>query len=196
MFTEKTIDRKTIFEGRVFKVLLDTVELVSGKLARRELVIHNGGACVVAIDEYEQVYFVRQYRKPFEQMLLEVPAGKLEQDEAPQLCATRELTEETGWIANTIIPLGKMYPTPGYCSEILHLYLALDLDKGVARPDEGEYLDIVSMPFSEALNMVDRNEIQDAKTQLALIKARRYLDSIDWKPGPIEKDHPAAREED
>lgn len=185
MFTETTIDRKTIFEGRVFNVMLDTVELTDGRLARRELVFHNGGACIVAIDERQQTYFVRQYRKPFEQMLLEVPAGKLEPGEAPQLCAARELTEETGWVANTIIPLGKMYPTPGYCSEILHLYIGLDLDKGIARPDEGEYLDVVSMPFSEALNMVDRNEFLDAKTQLALLKARRYLDTAGWnrKPG-------------
>ncbi len=196
MFTEKTIDRKTIFEGRVFNVMLDTVELVNGKLARRELVMHNGGACIIAIDNYEQVHLVRQYRKPFEKMLLEVPAGKLEKDEAPQVCAARELTEETGWIANTIIPLGKMYPTPGYCSEILYLYLGLDLDKGIARPDEGEYLDVVSLPFSEALEMIDRNEIQDAKTQLAIIKAKRYLDSIDWTPRPTGSALPAVGEED
>ncbi len=180
MFTEKTIDRKTIFEGRVFNVMLDTVELTDGSLSRRELVFHNGGACIVAIDDQYQTYLVRQFRKPFEQMLLEVPAGKLEPGEAPQLCAARELTEETGWVANTIVPLGKMYPTPGYCSEILHLYLGLDLDQGIARPDEGEYLDVVPMPFAEALEMADRNEILDAKTQLALIKAKRYLDTVGW----------------
>lgn len=181
LFTEKTIDRKTIFEGRVFNVMLDTVELTDGTLSRRELVFHNGGACIVAIDDHFQTYLVRQYRKPFEQMLLEVPAGKLESGEEPLLCAARELTEETGWVANTIIPLGKMYPTPGYCSEILHLFLGLDLDQGIARLDEGEYLDVVSMPFQEALDMVDRNEFQDAKTQLALIKAKRYLETVGWK---------------
>lgn len=180
MFTEKTIDRKTIFEGRVFNVMLDTVELTDGSLSRRELVFHNGGACIVALDDQCRIYLVRQYRKPFEQVLLEVPAGKLDPDEAPQVCAARELTEETGWVAGTIVPLGKMYPTPGYCSEILHLYLGLDLDQGVAKPDEGEYLDVVAMPFQEALDMIDRDEIQDGKTQLAILKARQYLHRTGW----------------
>jgi len=177
MFSEKTIDRKTIFEGRVFTVHLDTVELIDGKIARRELVRHNGGACIVAIDDQERTCLVRQYRKPFEQMLLEVPAGKLEPGEDPMVCAARELTEETGWIAGKIIPLGMMYPTPGYCGEILHLFLGLDLTKGTARLDEGEYLDVVEMPFHEALAMSDRGELPDAKTQMALIKAQRYLEN-------------------
>lgn len=178
MFTEKTIDRKTIFEGKVFTVHLDTVELVDGTIARRELVRHSGGACIVAVDDQERTYLVRQFRKPFEQMLLEVPAGKLELDEDPIACAARELTEETGWIARTIVPLGMMYPTPGYCGEILYLFLGLDLDQGVARLDEGEYLDVVEMPFAEALMMSDRGEIPDGKTQIALMKAKRYLENM------------------
>jgi len=178
MFHERTIDRKTIFEGRVFTVHLDTVELVDGKIARRELVRHNGGACIVAIDDQRRTYLVRQFRKPFEQMLLEVPAGKLEAGEDPLACAARELTEETGWIANTIVPLGMMYPTPGYCGEILYLYLGLDLEKGIAKLDEGEYLDVIEMGFDEALAMLDRGELPDAKTQLALMKAKRYLEIL------------------
>jgi len=177
LFTEKTIDRKTIFEGRVFTVHLDTVELQDGKIARRELVRHNGGACIVALDDQNRTYLVHQFRKPFEQMLLEVPAGKLEIGEDPMACAARELTEETGWIANQIVSLGKMYPTPGYCGEILYLFLGLDLVQGVARLDEGEYLDVVEMPFSEALAMIDRGDLPDAKTQMALIKAQRYLEA-------------------
>lgn len=177
MFSEKTIDRQTVFKGKVFTVDLDTVELIDGKLAHRELVRHNGGACIVAIDDQERTYLVRQFRKPFEKMLLEVPAGKLEPGEDPQACAARELTEETGWTANKIISLGMMYPTPGYCGEILYLYLGLDLEQGVARLDEGEYLDVVEMPFAEALAMSDRGELPDAKTQMALMKAQRYLEN-------------------
>ncbi len=176
-FTEKTIDRKTIFEGRVFTVHLDTVELHDGTIARRELVRHHGGACMVAIDDRQRTYLVRQFRKPFEQTLLEVPAGKLEPGEDPMACAARELTEETGWIARKVIPLGKMYPTPGYCGEVLYLFLGLDLEQGIARLDEGEYLDVVELPFSEALAMSDRGELPDAKTQMALVKAQRYLEA-------------------
>jgi ADP-ribose pyrophosphatase len=178
VFSEKTINRQTIFEGKVFTVHLDTVELCDGKTAHRELVRHNGGACMVAIDENQMTYLVGQYRKPFEQMLLEIPAGKLEPGEDPMACAARELTEETGYIAHRIIPLGKMYPTPGYCGEILYLYLGMDLEKSVASPDEGEHLIVQSMPFTEALAMVDRGELPDAKTQMALLKTQRYLATI------------------
>ena len=108
-------------------------------------------------------------------MILETPAGKLEKGEDPKACAIRELKEETGMQAETVTDLGKMYATPGYCSEIIHLYLAEGLSFGDGNPDDGEFLQLVKMPLSKAIEMIETNEISDAKTMVALLKTARRV---------------------
>jgi ADP-ribose pyrophosphatase len=177
LFSEKTIDSKIVFEGRVFRVEVHNVCLHDGRLASREIVRHTGGACVVALDDRQRVYLVRQFRKPFDDILLEIPAGKLEPGEDPLVCAGRELTEETGLTAQKIEWLTTIYPSPGFCSETLWVYLATGLSRGDACPDEGEHLTCEVYPLNAALKMIDRGEIRDAKTQVALLTLSRRLTS-------------------
>ena len=172
---EKTVSRKIAFEGRVFQVEVKDVELFDGSISQREVVLHNGGATIVALDDDLNVYLVRQFRSPYEKVLLELPAGKLEKGEDPRECAIRELKEETGMQAETVEDLGKMYATPGYCSEIIHMYLARGLSFGEGNPDDGEFLQSVKMPLKQALEMIDNNEISDAKTMAALLKTARRV---------------------
>ncbi|MBR6255361.1 MAG: NUDIX hydrolase [Clostridiales bacterium] len=172
---EKTVNRRIAFEGRVFQVEVKDVELFDGSVSNREVVLHNGGATIVALDDDMNVYLVRQFRSPYEKVILETPAGKLEKGEDPRGCAIRELKEETGMEAKTVIDLGKMYATPGYCSEIIHLYLAQGLSYGEGNPDDGEFLQLVKIPLKKALEMIDSNEISDAKTMVALMKTARRV---------------------
>jgi ADP-ribose pyrophosphatase len=173
--TERTLQVEEVFSGRVFKVEIQQVLLPDERIARREIVRHNGGACVLALDDEGQVYLVRQYRKPFEAELLEIPAGKLEAGEKPIDCARRELLEETGLRAENLVSLAVLYPSPGYTSEALTIYLATGLTKGTACLDEGEYLVLQRMPLTDALSMLDRGEIRDAKTQVALLTLARKM---------------------
>lgn len=172
---EKTVERKTAFEGRVFRVEVKNVELFDGSVSNREVVIHNGGATIVALDDQMNVYLVRQFRSPYEKVLIELPAGKLEKDEDPRACAIRELKEETGMEASSVVDLGEMYATPGYCSEIIHMYLATGLTFGEGNPDDGEFLQTIKIPLTKALEMIETNEITDAKTMVALLKTARRV---------------------
>jgi ADP-ribose pyrophosphatase len=175
MFTEETIDKTIHFEGRVFTIEEHTVRLHDGQRARREIVRHPGGACVVPVDADGNVHMVQQFRKPYDMMLLEIPAGKLEPGEDPLVCAVRELGEETGFTANNVEWLATVYPSPGYCDETLTIYIATGLTIGDVNPDEGEFLSNRSLPLNEALEMIDRGLIRDAKTQIGLLRAERWL---------------------
>ncbi|MBR5973731.1 MAG: NUDIX hydrolase [Clostridiales bacterium] len=172
---EKTVGREVVFEGKVFSVEVKKVELYDGSISNREVVLHHGGATIVALDEDKNIFMVRQFRSPYEKVLFELPAGKLEKDEDPKECAIRELKEETGMVAESVESLGEMYATPGYCSEIIHLYLATGLSKGEGNPDDGEFLQVIKIPLSEAIDMIERNEISDAKTMVALLKTARKV---------------------
>lgn len=174
-FEEKTLYSKKIYEGRVFDVRIDRALLPDGREVSREVVEHNGGASVVALDGEGNVYLVRQWRYPFGAELLEIPAGKLDPGEDPQACALRELSEEAGMTAGRLIHLGAFYATPAYCTEVLHIYLALDLLSTGQNLDDGEFLDVVKIPFSQALEMAIKGEIMDAKTQIGLLKAFFWL---------------------
>ena len=173
--SEKKISGEQVFSGRVIDLSVDKVELEDGKITTRELITHPGGVCVVPINEKGEVYMVKQFRYPFRQVLLEIPAGKLEKGEDHRLCGIRELKEEIGAQAGLFEYLGCLYPTVAYDTEIIHMYLARELTFGEQDLDEGEFIDVIKMPFEKAVEMVMNNEIPDAKTQLALLKAKTLL---------------------
>lgn len=172
---EKVLHTTEKFTGRVFRVEVLDVELPDGQKSIREVVRHNGGAAIVALDEEGYIYMVRQYRIAAGQEMLEIPAGKLEPGEDPKAAALRELTEETGMVAADCDLLFSMYATPGYCSEQLHVYFAQGLSAYHPHRDEGEFLHIVRMPFDEALEMVLRGNFQDAKTISGILAAAKRL---------------------
>ena len=175
MFVEKEISRETVYEGRIVNVRRDVAELANGRQAGREVVEHPGGVCIVPVDHENNCYLVRQFRYPFMESLLEFPAGKLERGEDPLACAIRELSEETGLRAGRVISLGRMYPSPGFLDEVLHLYLALDLTQGESHPDENELLSVEKHSMEGLCTMVTENQLPDAKTTVGLFKAMRYL---------------------
>jgi ADP-ribose pyrophosphatase len=176
-YTEKQLSSKEIFKGRIITVRHDEVELVNGKAALREVVHNNGGVAVLALDDAENVLFVRQFRYPYGEVLLELPAGKLEPGEDPLTAGLRELEEETGHTAGHHESLGVAYPTPGYCDEVLHLYLAKNLTQTQQNLDEDEFLDVEKIPFDKAVEYCLDGTIKDAKTLVALLryKLRRDL---------------------
>lgn len=166
---EKTVNTKYIYNGRILNLRNDDIVLPNGKSAMREVVEHSGGATVLAIDTEDNVYLVKQFRYPYKKFLYELPAGKLNKGEPPELCAKRELKEETGLIAENLTLLGELYPSPGYTEEIIYMYLAEGLIKGTASPDEDEFLDIVKIPFNDLLAKIISNDIKDAKTITAFL---------------------------
>lgn len=171
VLSEKTISVEKIYDGKIIEVTRDTVELENGRPAFREMVHHPGGVCVVPIDDEGNIYMVKQFRYPFQSVLLEVPAGKLEKGEDHKICGIRELKEEIGAEAETVEYLGCIYPTVAYDTEIIHMYMAKGLTFGEQHLDEGEFIDVVKMPLQKAYEMVMANEIPDAKSQTAILKA-------------------------
>ncbi len=174
--TEKMIERKTIFEGRIINVYNDTVVLPNGKHSTREVVEHHGGVCVAALTERNTLLFVRQFRYPYGKVLLELPAGKLEKGEEPLAAGLRELEEECGVAAEKVIPMGEVYPTVAYCTEIIHLYLAKGLKKTHQHLDEGEFLSVEEIELSKAVELVMNGEIADSKTVALVLKTARLLE--------------------
>jgi len=174
---EKTIDTKEIYKGRVISLSVDTVVTPGGNEATRELVHHPGGVAVVAIDNDDMIYLVRQYRIPYDDILLEIPAGKLDsKEENPKDAAARELSEETGLVAKEIKHIGDFYPSVGFLDENLRLFVATGLSEGQTHPDEDEYLDVVKMPFDEAVKLVVDGTIKDGKTIAGILKAKILLE--------------------
>ncbi len=174
--TEKMIDRKVIFEGRIINVYNDTVVLPNGKHSTREVVEHHGGVCVAALTENNTLLFVRQFRYPYGRVLLELPAGKLEKGEEPLAAGMRELEEECGVTAEKVIPMGEVYPTVAYCTEIIHLYLAKGIKKTHQHLDEGEFLSVEEIELSKAVELVMNGEITDSKTVALVLKTAKLLE--------------------
>lgn len=168
--TEKPISQEYIFKGKIVKLRVDDALLPNGSTAKREVIEHPGGVCIAPLTDEGDLIFVEQYRYPYSEVVLELPAGKLEYGEDPFEAGKRELSEETGAEATEYASLGKLYPTPGYCGEIIHLYLAKHLSFKEQHPDEDEFLQVRRIPLEEAFQMVMRNEIPDSKTQVAIMK--------------------------
>lgn len=168
--SEKPLSADYKYRGRIINLRVDTAELPNGATATREVVEHPGGVCVAALTEDGCLLFVRQFRYPYQTVLLELPAGKLDPGEDPLEAGKRELREETGAKASRYESLGTLYPSPGYCGEIIHLYAASGLTSGETAPDEDEFLEVEKIPLEEAARMVLEGEIPDAKTQAAVLK--------------------------
>lgn len=173
--TEKTLHSETMFDGHILHIRRDTVELPNGAQAFREVVDHPGGVCVLALDGENRVLLVSQFRYPYQEVLRELPAGKLERGEDPRQAAIRELKEETGAEAGSFSSLGELYPSPGYCGEIIRMYLAQDLRFGETHLDEDEFLNLERIPFDRLVEQVLSGEIRDAKTIAAVLKAKLLL---------------------
>ena len=165
---EKTIEREVIYQGKIFDVEKHVVSLPNGNTSVRELVYHNGAVAVLVIDESNNIVMVEQYRKAFESMSLEIPAGKLEKGEEPMASAERELEEETGYTAESFEKIFSFYGAPGFCSERVDVYVAKGLSAGEMNLDEDEFLNVKRYSFDEAVDLLDRGIITDAKTIMAI----------------------------
>lgn len=171
---ERKLSSEMKFDGKLIKVTYDVAE-VNGKEAWREVVHHPRASAVVAIDEENRIIMEKQFRYALNDYLLEIPAGKLDAGEDPLVCAKRELEEETGIIASEWISLGTIATSPGFCNEVIHLYVAKGLSKGEIHWDEDEYVEVERYRFDELLQRIKEEKIKDSKSLSALLLAMPYL---------------------
>jgi ADP-ribose pyrophosphatase len=164
-----------VYEGRVVTLDIHNVTLPDGNTSVREVVQHPGAVAVVALDADQNVLLVRQYRIAADEVLLEIPAGTLNTGEDPQLCADRELQEETGFRAASFQAMGGIYTAPGYTSEYIHLFLATELSASVLPMDDDEFIEIETMPLWQALARIESGDIRDGKSVAGLLRAARIL---------------------
>lgn len=161
----KVLESDIIFRGKVFDLRVDKIKYNSGNEGIREIAVHPGGAVIVPVNENGKFIMVSQYRYPFQKFLTEFPAGKLDENEDPLDCAVRELREETGYKAGNVKKLGAIATTPGFCTELLHIYLAENLTPGSHNREEGEYgMEIKEFTFEEIEERISRGEIIDSKS--------------------------------
>ncbi len=167
--TEEKISSAEIYSGHIIKVYKDEVSL-EGKKAVREVVRHKGATAVLAVDKNGEGFFVEQFRYPVGKPLFEAPAGKIDPGEEPLECAKRELLEECGVSAKKWTELGPMFSSPGFCDEVIYLFLAEELSESIPDPDEDEFLDIIKLPLTEVLSRIRKGEIPDSKTQILVLR--------------------------
>lgn len=177
--TEIKQSSERIYEGHIINLDRDVVSLPDGNITYREIVHHPGGACVCALDDQMNVYLVRQFRYAYHDETLELPAGKIDEGEEASTTAMRELEEEAGLVADQLVFLGEIQPSPGYTDELIYMYLAIGVSQTQQNLDVGEFIQIEKVPFTEALTMVIQNKIKDAKTQICLLKAYFILNSLE-----------------
>ncbi|HAN44671.1 MAG TPA: ADP-ribose pyrophosphatase [Ruminococcaceae bacterium] len=175
---EKTLNSELIYQGRIISLYKDTALLENDKTAVREVIDHPGGVCILAVDDDDNILFVKQFRYPLKTAMLEIPAGKLERGEDSYICGKRELEEETGYTCSIYKPLGTLYPTPAYLNEIIYIYYASGLVKSEQRLDEDEFLSVEKIPYQKAVEMVLSGDITDAKTQIAIMKYKIMRDEM------------------
>ena len=173
--SETLVESKNIFNGDFLRVMNDTIKLPDGKLATREWVKFGRASAIIVITGNNEIILERQYRHPVGKIMIEIPAGKTEAHENPLDSARRELLEETGYSAKTWIELGTCFPCIGYSNEAITYFLAKDLTSGQATLDDGEFLEVFKLPFTECMDMVYSNQINDSKTLSGLVLYQGYL---------------------
>ena len=172
---EPTVESKVIYQGRILSLRVDTVRLPNGRTTTREIAEHSSSVCVVPIDDQDNVLLVRQYRKPAEAQLLEVPAGGVEDGETPEQAVVRELQEEVGFTSSNLRHLSSFWVSPGWCTEYMHAYLATNLQRASLAPDDDENILVERIPLASILALIENGEIQDAKSIASLLLSLRVL---------------------
>jgi ADP-ribose pyrophosphatase len=167
---------EVLMKGRAFAIRRDTLKTPDGRETKFEIIEHSGSVVIIPIDENGEMLFVRQYRHATDQDLLELPAGTLDEDEDPEVCAAREIREETGMAAGKLTKLGEFYLAPGYSTEFMVVFLATDLSHNPLEADADEFLSVESIPVAEAIEMAARGEVPDAKSLAALFLAKPRLE--------------------
>ena len=176
---EETLSSRKVFEGRALKLRVDTVKLPSGKQTTREIVEHENCVAIVAVDDADNILLVKQFRKPVEKELLEIPAGGIDPGETPEEAVRREMREETGFLPRKVAKLGGFYSSPGFCTEYLHLYLAGDLVASPLQAEDSESISLVRVPLSQIPGLIASGAICDAKSIAGLLAFREYQKSAD-----------------
>lgn len=175
--TEKQLTTEYMYKGKIISLRRDKALLPNGNTAFREVVEHNGGVCVVPLTDDGNIILVEQYRYPYGEVIAEIPAGKRDSlEEEPIKTGIRELKEEVGAVAEKMTFLGKLYPTPGYCGEIIWMYAATGLTFGEQDPDDDEFLNVKTVSLDDAVEMILSGEIADSKTQAAVLKVKILRD--------------------
>ena len=172
---EERLSGKHVFKGRIIDLEVDQIQLPDGHNSIREVINHPGGVAIAALNERDELLMVRQFRYPFRTVLLELPAGKLEKGEDPFEAVKREQMEETGTTGENYISLGNLYPSPGYCGEIIRIWACRVAQKGKMHLDEDEFLEVERIPLNKAVEMVLNNEIPDSKTQVGILKTAALI---------------------
>lgn len=172
---EETIESVEAFSGRLVKLRVDRVRLPNGRETTREIVVHRGAVAVVPMLDGDRVVMVRQFRQAAGEVLMEIPAGTLESGEDPVECAQRELREEIGYGASEMTLMFRSYLAPGYSSEMLHTFFARGLTKASAQQDADEFIEVVEVPLHDAVELIRKGDIKDAKTICGILMAQRLL---------------------
>ena len=170
---ERGLTQESVYRGSLLKIRVDTVALPDGSITNREIVEHPGAVAIAPVTKDGQVVLVRQFRYPISRITLELPAGRLEWGEDAEQTCRRELAEETGLSAGKLERLGQVVVAPGYSNEQISIYLATDLQEGLAHPEKDEFIETITLPLAEAYAMIDRGEIQDSKTIIGLCWLQR-----------------------
>lgn len=174
----ETIKSETVYQGKAFDVRRDRVLLPNGKNTNLDIVIHPGAVTLIPVDSRERILFVRQYRHAVNKMLLELPAGTLDPGEQPEVCASREIREETGMSASKLVKIGEFFLVPGYSTEFMYIYLATGLQPDPLPGDEDEFITVEPVAISDVMNLISGGKIQDAKSLAALFLAEPFLDLL------------------
>lgn len=175
--TEKTLKSTTIYNGKIVHLQVDDVLLPNGRKSKREVIKHPGAVAIIPITPENKIVLVRQYRKPLEKTIVEIPAGTMEKNERPELTAIRELEEETGYTTNSLSFVTSFYTSPGFADELMHIYISTDLhvlNEKVAGDDD-EFIEIMELTLDEAKEYIAKEEIHDAKTNYAIL----YLEQME-----------------
>jgi ADP-ribose pyrophosphatase len=178
---EQRIKSEKLFDGQILKLYFDQVRLPNGKTATREKISHPGAVGMVPVTDDGNVLLVRQYRYPVDDITIEIPAGKIDKMEEPEKCARRELAEEVGAVNGDLKLLSSFYTTPGFCDEVLHLYIATGFKISDNNLDDDEFLDIVSIKLDEAVKWIMEGKIKDSKTIIGILMAMNFLNNGNQK---------------